>query len=55
VIWKQNKKEMNLIIKAAFWIPQLPGNLFQIGASVEQVMGIWMKDREHGGLLDRDA
>jgi hypothetical protein len=46
-----NKKESYLIIKTTFRIPQLPGNLFQIGASVEQVMGVWMKDREYGGLL----
>lgn len=43
---------MYLVIQTALRIPQLPGNLLQVGASIEQVMGIRMKDGKYGGLLD---
>ena len=52
MIRSRQNKVMYLVVQTTFGIPQLPGDLFQIGASVEQVMGVWVKDREDGRLFD---
>jgi hypothetical protein len=44
--------EMYLVIQTTLGIPQLPGNLLQVGASIEQVMSVWVKNRKDGSLLD---
>jgi hypothetical protein len=44
--------EVYLVIQTTLGIPQLPRNLLQVGASVEQIMRVRMKDRKDGGLLD---
>jgi hypothetical protein len=49
---EEEKVEMYLVIQPALGIPQFPGNLLQVGASIEQVMGIGMKDSKDGGFLD---
>jgi len=46
---------MHLVIQTALGVAQLPCDLLQIRASVEEIVGVWMKDREDRGLLDRDA
>lgn len=43
---------MYLVIQTTLGIPQLPGNLLQVGASIEQVMSVWVKNRKDGSLLD---
>ena len=49
---QEKKVEMYLVIQTAIGIPQLPGNLLQVGASVKQVVGVRMKHSKDGGFLD---
>jgi hypothetical protein len=49
--WNEGS-EMHLVIQTALGIPQLPCDLLQVRASVEEIVSVWMKDGEDRGLLD---
>lgn len=46
---------MHLFIQPARRIPELPCDLLEVGAGVEQILCVWVEDGEYSGFFHRDV